>query len=283
MSQFLGWEYVEVNCNQFTSPLELIGGQTIEGYQMGKLEMAWTNVTQSGRVKGCVLCLDELPKLDPNTAGVLNAALAKTKQKGQGKDPFIYNGKGDKCVLGNLFVIATGNTQLNDTSPEYEANFKQDLSLQDRFVGSTYKVIADYQSEYEVFMKGVTFIWLYLIKLREKIMDRGLTGVAFVSIRIMMSLKDTYLVYRTPDLRKINADYAIKYPKTLKDGLDEFLNLFTEAQQDELRDETNYDEFVKIIKEKDKLPIDKLDTREEVAEAQKIIRENLIEQGYINT
>ena len=85
------------------------------------------------------------------------------------------------------------------------------------------------------------------------------------------------------DLRKINADYAIKYPKTLKDGLDEFLNLFTEAQQDELRDETNYDEFVKIIKEKDKLPIDKLDTREEVAEAQKIIRENLIEQGYINT
>jgi len=284
MSQFLGWKYIEVNCNQFTSPLELVGGQTIDGYQEGKLEMAWTNVMNDGtRVPGCVLCLDELPKLDPNTAGVLNAALAKTKQKGQGKEPVIYNGKGDQIKLGNLFVIATGNTQLNDTSPEYEANFKQDLSLQDRFVGSTYQVIADYQSEYEVFMKGVTFIWLYLIKLREKIMERQLTGVAFVSIRIMMSLKDTYLVYRTPELQKVNSDYAIRYPKTLKDGLDEFLNLFTEAQQDELRDSTDYDAFIEIVKVKDDLPIDKLDTREEVAEATKIIRENMIEQGYINT
>ena len=110
-----------------------------------------------------------------------------------------------------------------------------------------------------------------------------MTGVAFVSIRIMMSLKDTYLVYRTPELQKVNSDYAIRYPKTLKDGLDEFLNLFTEAQQDELRDSTNYDDFIEIVKIKDSLPIDKLDTREEVAEATKIIRENMIEQGYINT
>tara|TARA_R110000824_G_scaffold175114_7_gene353423 strand:- start:459 stop:1007 length:549 start_codon:yes stop_codon:yes gene_type:complete len=182
-----------------------------------------------------------------------------------------------------MFIIATGNTQLNDTSPEYEANFKQDLSLQDRFAGSTYHVIADYQSEYEVFMKGVTFIWLYLIKLREKIMDRQLTGVAFVSIRIMMSLKDTYLVYRTPELRQVNPAYAIKYPKTLKDGLDEFLNLFTEAQKDELKEETNYKEFIDIIAIKNKLPLGDLDTKEETDEAQRIIDVNMIEQGYENT
>ena len=43
LAKFLGYDYVEVNCNQFTSPLDLVGGQTIEGYQKGKLEMAWTN------------------------------------------------------------------------------------------------------------------------------------------------------------------------------------------------------------------------------------------------
>ena len=283
MAKFLGWKYVEINCNQFTSPLELVGGQTIKGYQKGKLEMAWTNIIENDtKVAGAVLCLDELPKLDPNTAGVLNAALAKTKQKGQGKTPIIYNGRGQEIKLENMFVIGTGNTQLNDTSPEYEANFKQDLSLQDRFAGSTYEVIADYQSEYEVFMKGVTFIWLYLIKLREKILDRKLTGVAFVSIRIMMSLKDTYLVYRTPELQKINSDYAIKTPKTLKDGLDEFLNLFTKAQQDELKDSTNYNGFLKIAQEKDALPVDELDTRAELKEAQKIIQANTEQQNIVN-
>jgi len=283
MAKFLGWKYVEINCNQFTSPLELVGGQTIKGYQKGKLEMAWTNIMENDtKVAGAVLCLDELPKLDPNTAGVLNAALAKTKQKGQGKTPIIYNGRGQEIKLENMFVIGTGNTQLNDTSPEYEANFKQDLSLQDRFAGSTYEVIADYQSEYEVFMKGVTFIWLYLIKLREKILDRKLTGVAFVSIRIMMSLKDTYLVYRTPELQKINSDYAIKTPKTLKDGLDEFLNLFTKAQQDELKDSTNYNGFLKIAQEKDALPVDELDTRAELKEAQKIIEANTEQQNIVN-
>ena len=284
LSKFLGWQYIEINCNQFTSPLELVGGQTIDGYQKGKLEMAWTNVMRENKeIPGAVLCLDELPKLDPNTAGVLNAALALTRQKGQGKTPVIYNGRGEPIKLRNMFIIATGNTQLNDTSPEYEANFKQDLSLQDRFAGSTYHVIADYQSEYEVFMKGVTFIWLYLIKLREKIMDRQLTGVAFVSIRIMMSLKDTYLVYRTPELRQVNPAYAIKYPKTLKDGLDEFLNLFTEAQKDELKEETNYKEFIDIIAIKNKLPLGDLDTKEETDEAQRIIDVNMIEQGYENT
>ena len=48
LADFLGYTYVEVNCNQFTSPLDLIGGQTINGYQKGKLEMAWTNVKEDG-------------------------------------------------------------------------------------------------------------------------------------------------------------------------------------------------------------------------------------------
>jgi flagellar biosynthesis GTPase FlhF len=42
LAKFLGWNFVEVNCNQFTSPLDLVGGQTIDGYQKGKLEIAWS-------------------------------------------------------------------------------------------------------------------------------------------------------------------------------------------------------------------------------------------------
>ena len=40
LADFLGYDYVEVNCNQFTSPLDLVGGQTIEGYQKGRIPIA---------------------------------------------------------------------------------------------------------------------------------------------------------------------------------------------------------------------------------------------------
>jgi len=91
-------------------------------------------------VAGAVLILDELPKIDPNTAGILNEALAKVKdfkfdkKTKQIKAPTIRNGRNEVLELKNLFVIATGNVPLNTIDPDYEANFKQDLSLQDRFV-----------------------------------------------------------------------------------------------------------------------------------------------------
>jgi hypothetical protein len=62
-----------LNCSQWTSPIQIIGGQTIEGYQQGSLVRAWR--------EGMVLILDELPKLDPNTAGLLNDALAQSADK----------------------------------------------------------------------------------------------------------------------------------------------------------------------------------------------------------
>ena len=84
IADMLGWTKITLNCNQFTSPLDILGGQTIDGYQEGKLSMAWSNtiVSPDGKkekVDGCVLILDELPKIDPNTAGILNEALAKVK------------------------------------------------------------------------------------------------------------------------------------------------------------------------------------------------------------
>lgn len=276
LADFLGYDYVEINCNQFTSPLDLVGGQTIEGYQKGKLEIAWTNISKNGdEMKGAVLCLDELPKLDPNTAGLLNAALAKIKNVSPTKTPYIYNGKGEKIYLKNLFVIATGNTKLNETSVEYEANFKQDLSLQDRFVGATYEVVADYRSEFEAVMKDFAFIWLYMTKVREYILENRWTGFAFVSIRIMQSMRDTYVVYRDLESQKINPDYAIESPKTLRQSLDSFLNLFKTTQREAIMAATNYDKFVnEIIPEKNNLPISEMNTKKELELVNEIIVAN---------
>jgi len=283
LANFLGYDYVEVNCNQFTSPLDLVGGQTIEGYQKGKLEMAWSNIGKNGDpMKGAILCLDELPKLDPNTAGVLNAALAKIKL-GTPEDPvFIYNGKGEKVYKKNIFVVATGNTKLNETSVDYEANFKQDLSLQDRFVGSCYEVVADYKSEFENALQDFAFLFIFMTKIREEIIDRNWTGVAFVSYRILISLRDTYIVYRDKEMQQV-ANTALKTPKTLKEGIDSFLSLFKPTQISELKRVSNYDNFVNnIIPEKNKLPLGQLNTESELLEIKSIIARNEAKLNEVN-
>jgi len=66
----LGQKPYTIICNQWTSPSTIIGGNTIDGWKEGTLIKAWRD--------GGVLILDELPKLEPNTAGLLNDALAKT-------------------------------------------------------------------------------------------------------------------------------------------------------------------------------------------------------------
>ena len=235
-------------------------------------------------MNGAVLCLDELPKLDPNTAGVLNAALAKIKLGTPDKLTYIYNGKGEKIYKKNIFVVATGNTQLNDTSVEYEANFKQDLSLQDRFVGATYEVLADYRSEFEGALKDFAFLFIFMTKIREAIIERRLTGVAFVSYRILISLRDTYIIERSQSMQD-SIKYlpqgtdsevsAIVKVKTLKEGLDSFLNLFNDTQRKYLEEASDYDNFVNnIYPEKLKLPLDKQNTEAELKEVNALIKKN---------
>ena len=286
MAKFLGYQFVILNCNQYTSPLEIIGGQTIEGYQLGKLERAWGNFDEKGNPSGfagSVLCIDEMPKIDPNTAGLLNDALAKVKDYSSNpndKDnpipPMIENGKGEKIQKQPLLIIATGNLKLNEVSTEYEANFKQDLSLQDRFVGSTYEVVVDYENEWNSMMKGFAFIYIPLIKLRETIEEERWTPFAFVSRRIMTSLKATYITYRLAMKKSLDPTIqsALKTPKTLIDGVNSFLNLFKEDQIDELKNAMDYDNFIKICKQKDKMDIDNLDTPEELKEVKRLIDEN---------
>jgi cobaltochelatase CobS len=252
LAKFLGWTFVEVNCNQFTSPLDLIGGQTIDGYQKGKLEIAWSNVDENSKnLEGAVLCLDELPKLDPNTAGLLNSALAKIKLP----NATIRNGRGQTISKGKLVIIGTGNTRLNETNLEYEANFKQDLSLQDRFVGSCYEVMFNYRLEYTDIMKDFLFIWIYMIKMREVIIAERYTSKAFVSMRILISMRDSYEVYRkwlsSPD--ETVDGLKMSSPKTLKESLDSFLNLFNPNQIVVLKEKTKYDDFIQLIETKNKI------------------------------
>lgn len=121
--------FIVINCNQFTSPTDIKGGQTMQGYKEGGLIEAWQ--------QGKILILDEMPKLDPNTAGLLNDALAKS-----GKDKaLIFNGLNQPIEKHPDFgCIATGNILGKSVSANYVGNNKQDSSLLDRFSGSVYQI-----------------------------------------------------------------------------------------------------------------------------------------------
>ena len=127
---------VTINCSQYTSPTEVLGGQTIDGYKEGKLVNAWR--------EGKILILDEMPRLDPNTAGLFNDALAQSSKTTKKQDARINSTNPEQAPFernDNFALIATGNVYPNtNPPPEYKANFQQDLSLLDRFSGSVYKV-----------------------------------------------------------------------------------------------------------------------------------------------
>jgi len=293
VAKAVGYATITINCNQFTAPLEIIGGQTIDGYQEGKLIQAWsnldlgTNPRTNQPYEGALLLIDELPKLDPNTAGVMNDALSSVKDpeevsNGKVIPKTIPNGRNEKMPLKNFFAIATGNTLLLRPDPNYTANFAQDASLQDRFAGSTYRVFYDYEMEYEKVLTirdkkingteysevNMAFLFVFLIQFREAVDRLGYNNEAFVSARIMGNLRDTYLAYRVnemlnePNLR----------PKTLQDGVASFLSLFTDVQQGNIRNEIPYDEFMDtVIPDANSRPLSELSTDTQKDEAQRIV------------
>jgi len=290
LAKALNYKIVVVNCNQFTSPLELIGGQTIEGYQEGKLTRAWGNLDLGMNPKGepyngALLLLDELPKIDPNTAGVLNDALStikdpKTRNQKTGAmmSPIIQNGRGEDIEMKNIYIMATGNSLLNEADKDYEANYKQDLSLQDRFSGCMYKVYIDYDFELNQIMRNIevegkimnlTFLWNYLIQLREAIVQLGFTNRGFVSSRLMINLRDNYIAFRLNMQKGAN---GIKNPKTLQLGITSFLDIFTEQQRNEIVNIAGSTaNFFAIVDAKNNLPIDQLEDSNDTLLAETLI------------
>jgi len=293
VAKALNYKLITINCNQFTSPLDIIGGQTIEGYQEGRLITAFGNNFPQGfgvnpatgkEYSGALLLLDELPKLDPNTAGVLNDGLSKIKdpieksQTGKIIPPEITNGRGQAIPKGNIFVIATGNSLLNEADADYEANFKQDLSLQDRFAGSTYELIIDPDYELNTILQNImiddklcnfTFIFNFLFRLREIIEKYEFQSRAFVSQRLSVSFRDTYIAYR---LNERMGSKKIPNAKTLEIATETFLSLFTNSQQNAIKSDIDVQEFYTLVEGKNKLPLDKLDTEQDTEEAEMLIK-----------
>jgi cobaltochelatase CobS len=286
----INYKLITINCNQFTSPLDILGGQTIEGYQEGRLTEAWGNLfmpeinPKTGQpYSGALLLLDELPKIDPNTAGLLNDGLSKIKDPLKEKDgkiygPTITNGRGKAINKKNIFIVATGNSKLNEADKDYEANFKQDLSLQDRFAGSTYELIIDPSYELKNIMSGVNvngqptdfvFIFNFLFKLRTAIQENNYSSRAFVSTRSMVSFRDTYIAYR---INETMGDKQIPRPKTLQIAVSSFMDLFTEDQRVVLSQAVDLPQFMTLIDVKNKLPLSDLTTDMDKQEAQALIQ-----------
>jgi cobaltochelatase CobS len=295
IAKALNYKLITLNCNQFTSPLDIVGGQTIEGYQEGRLTEAWGNIDLGINPRTCqpysgaVLLLDELPKLDPNTAGILNDALSKIKDPkekirdcatGEEREmmPIILNGRGQQIEMKKVFVIGTGNSLLNEADKDYEANFKQDLSLQDRFAGSCYRIFIDYKYELNNIMRGIfvsrlnatmdfTFIFNFLAELRDVVNANEFTGRAFVSTRLMIAFRDTYIAQR---INMVEAN-PIPRPKTLQIATESFLSLFTETQQSVITQAVDINAFYKKVNEKIALPADSPSTDEENLLAEQLI------------
>lgn len=143
VAKLLEREYSIINCSQYTSPTEIVGGQTIDGYKEGKLIDAWRN--------GKILILDEMPRLDPNTAGLFNDALAKSSKTKKASDSKINSTNPKDAPFernDNFALIATGNIYPNTPPPpKYKANNQQDLSLLDRFSGSVYETFYDNKTD----------------------------------------------------------------------------------------------------------------------------------------
>jgi len=238
--------------------------------------------------------LDELPKIDPNTAGILNDGLAKIKDgvkkyEGNGKTvfipPTIMNGNGELIEKKKIYVIATGNSLLNEANKDYEANFKQDLSLQDRFAGSCYKITYNYKFEYKKMMTNVstkklpnvtidlTFAFNFLSQLRMKIVELELTGVAFVSTRLMIVARDTFVAYI------VNRELApdnIAEPKKISEVVRSFMSLFKKDQRENLEDklEDEFKEFYDMCAVREALPLDQLN---DSTQEQRKLAETIIE------
>jgi cobaltochelatase CobS len=223
----LGRSHVTINCSQWTSPTEIIGGQTMDGYVEGKLIEAWS--------KGMVLVLDELPKIDPNTAGLLNDALAKTKVP----NAVIFNSRKESFTKHKDFaVIATGNIYPDRESMAYGANNQQDLSLLDRFSGSVHFI--EKNPALEKAILGNEMVWAICDRLRSAIQE--LRYEAQLSLRFMVNARDGYLLELgrlkgRPDTRQVDG-------KTLRSTFDSFLSTFTEIQRKNLKDRIKFQEIL---------------------------------------
>lgn len=232
----LGRKHITINCSQWTSPTEIIGGQTMDGYVEGKLIEAWKN--------GFLLILDELPKIDPNTAGLFNDALAKTKVP----KAVIFNGRKESFVKHENFAcIATGNIYPDKESTIYGANNKQDLSLLDRFSGSVYFIEKNPSIERAILQNEM--VWSICNKIRSAIEE--LKYEAQLSLRFMQNARDAYDLEMQRVKSAAKNSIAPNEGKTFKSAVDSYLSTFTEVQRKNIKDKIRYEEIFSAYEYRD--------------------------------
>jgi hypothetical protein len=237
VAQVLQRQKIILNCSQYTSPTEILGGQTIEGYVDGKLIIAWRD--------GGILILDEMPKLDPNTAGLFNDALAKSS-KTRKDDEVSINSANPKAPAikrnANFGVIATGNIYPNAVDMQrYVGNNQQDLSLLDRFSGSVYfvgysvvndKTQARYQFLYDLLVGEETDNkkWGF----RFFMIDRGYTRYSVLSLRTIIAMRVAFEIEVSRAFAKKAGKEVSKGGKTLWDAIESFLVAFPAEAKEQM-------------------------------------------------
>lgn len=106
-----------------------------------------------------------MPKLDSNTAGLFNDALAKSSKTRTANDAKINSANPETPPIpraDDFGIIATGNIYPNTPPPpQYRGNNQQDLSLMDRFSGSVYYVEFDLNTDQDT--TRFQFIYDFLI------------------------------------------------------------------------------------------------------------------------
>lgn len=231
--------FVVINCNQWTSPIDLKGGQTIEGYKEGGLIEAWRD--------GLTLILDELPKLDANTAGILNDALAKTAKP----NAIIFNGLNNPIEKHpNFSCIATGNTTGKAASGNYVGNNKQDASLLDRFAGSFYHIGFNTELERKLIYPSLFEI---CSKIRNAILqyegneqDDDETD-DIMTLRTMLNFQRIYELemLRETGLKRHNGETVMRINngKTLVDSIESFFQVMNNDKANIIKAEVEIEGF----------------------------------------
>lgn len=264
VSKALKREYVTLNCSQYTSPLEILGGQSVEGFKQGKLVDCWKN--------GKILILDEMPKLDANTAGLFNDALAKSTKTKTKEEAKINSANPDEPPIeraDDFAIIATGNIYPNMKPPEqYRGNNQQDLSLLDRFSGSVY--YTEFDKNTDMNTTRYEFLYKFLVgNYYEYIADRaakrqvpepkGLRTVidannfknlALVSYRTCISFRVAFEYELVREMAKRNGINIEDRGKTLLKTFKSYMVAFREATDatNVIMSATKYtDDYIKMM------------------------------------
>jgi hypothetical protein len=263
VAEILNRDFMVLNCSQYTSPTEILGGQTIEGYKDGKLIVSWRD--------GKILILDEMPKLDPNTAGLLNDALAKSSKTRKNAKINSTNPSEPPIPRNeNFAVIGTGNVYPNKPNPAgYVGNNQQDLSLLDRFSGSVYYV--DYSQYIDEESCRYKFLYDMLVGnyheyikakrdgrplptprgLRTIIEANNMKNMALVSYRTIIAFRVGFEIELVRAIARKQGDTGISDKgKTVLSTFESYLVAFgDDAKQTLIRESGyTYDEIAKVTK-----------------------------------